>query len=143
MSELGRGGPDRLSVEPRRRRLCVFMPPQAVEDYLELIAAAEARPAPSACRSISSYAPPMTLGSTWCASLPIGRDRGQHPSGHSWDDCVAITETVYEEATAEPPPADKFMIDGATPAPAAATMWWSAGDHASTVRFCADDLLAA
>jgi hypothetical protein len=34
-----------------------------------------------------------------------------HPA-HSWDDCVATTEAIYEEARACRLGADKFMIDG-------------------------------
>jgi uncharacterized protein (DUF2126 family) len=55
-----------LSVEPRDGRLCVFMPPvERVEDYLDLLAAAEAAAARSACPSTSRATPrPTTRAST-------------------------------------------------------------------------------
>jgi uncharacterized protein (DUF2126 family) len=54
----------------------------------------------------------------------------------SWEECKAITEGVYEEARQTRLGADKFMIDGATPAPAAAITWWSAAQLRSTARSC-------
>ncbi len=104
-----------LSVEPRDGRLCVFMPPvERIEDYLELIAAAE-----SAARKlglpvhIEGYAPPHDprMNVIRVAPDPGVIEVNIHPAA-TWDDCVATTEAVYDEARNIRLGADKFMIDG-------------------------------
>jgi uncharacterized protein (DUF2126 family) len=104
-----------ISVEPRDGRLCVFMPPvTTVEDYLDLLRAAET----AATRlglpvHIEGYAPPHDprLNVIRVAPDPGVIEVNIHPA-HSWDDCVATTEAIYDEARQTRLGADKFMIDG-------------------------------
>lgn len=104
-----------LSVEPRDGRLCVFMPPvESVEDYLDLIAAAEAAATKLGLPiHIEGYAPPPDprLNVIRVAPDPGVIEVNIHPAT-SWDDCVAITSGVYEDARTSRLGADKFMIDG-------------------------------
>ena len=104
-----------MSVEPRDGRLCVFMPPvETIEDYLELIAAAEtaARDLGLAVH-IEGYPPPPDprMNVIRVAPDPGVIEVNIHPAA-SWQDCVAITEGVYEDARQSRLGADKFMIDG-------------------------------
>jgi uncharacterized protein (DUF2126 family)/transglutaminase-like putative cysteine protease len=104
-----------LAVEPRDGRLCVFMPPvERVEDYLDLLEAAE-----DAARAIGlpihveGYAPPHDprLNVIRVAPDPGVIEVNVHPA-HDWPDAVAITTAIYEEARLTRLSADKFMIDG-------------------------------
>jgi uncharacterized protein (DUF2126 family)/transglutaminase-like putative cysteine protease len=104
-----------LSVEPRDGRLCVFMPPVvSLEDYLDLLAAAEAAALRLGLKvHVEGYAPPQDprLNVIRVAPDPGVIEVNVHPA-QSWEDCVAITTAVYEEARASRLGADKFMIDG-------------------------------
>lgn len=104
-----------LTVEVRDGRLCAFLPPVAsLEDYLELVAATEA-----AARQIGKpvhvegYPPPHDprLNVIRVAPDPGVIEVNIHPASN-WDDCVATTTAIYDEARQSRLGADKFMIDG-------------------------------
>ncbi len=104
-----------ISVEPRDGRLCVFMPPvEEVEDYLDLLRAAEAAATALGLPvHIEGYAPPHDprLNVIRVAPDPGVVEVNVHPAA-SWQDCVDITTAVYAEARQCRLGADKFMIDG-------------------------------
>ena len=104
-----------MSVEARDGRLSVFMPPvERVEDYLELVSAAEAAAeALGLAVHIEGYAPPHDerINVIRVAPDPGVIEVNIHPASN-WQDCVDITSAVYEEARQCRLGADKFMIDG-------------------------------
>ncbi|MBD8556361.1 transglutaminase family protein [Rhizobium sp. CFBP 8762] len=104
-----------ISVEPRDGRLTVFMPPvERIEDYLELIAAAEAAAAKHGLTvHIEGYSPPQDerINVIRVAPDPGVIEVNIHPASN-WQECVDITTAVYEEARQTRLGADKFMIDG-------------------------------
>ena len=104
-----------LSVEPKNGRLCVFMPPVAtLEEYLDLLHAVEAAALRLNLRvHVEGYAPPHDprLNVIRVAPDPGVIEVNIHPAS-DWDDCVAITQGVYEDARQSRLGAEKFMIDG-------------------------------
>jgi uncharacterized protein (DUF2126 family)/transglutaminase-like putative cysteine protease len=104
-----------IAVEPRDGRLCVFMPPvERLEEYLDLVRAAEAAAhALNVPVHIEGYAPPVDprLNVIRVAPDPGVIEVNIHPATR-WEECVAITQGVYEEARLSRLGADKFMLDG-------------------------------
>ena len=104
-----------LCLEPRHGCLHVFMPPvQQVEDYLALVTSIENTAA--ACRLpvlFEGYPPPVDA----CIyALAVTPDPGVievnvHPAT-SWDQLIAITTTLYDEARLCRLATEKFMVDG-------------------------------
>ncbi|KJF69679.1 transglutaminase family protein [Rhizobium nepotum] len=115
LGEIGGAVRTAMSVEPRDGRLCVFMPPvERIEDYLELIAAAEAAATDLGLPvHIEGYGPPHDerINVIRVAPDPGVIEVNIHPAA-SWKDCVDITTAVYDEARQTRLGADKFMIDG-------------------------------
>jgi uncharacterized protein (DUF2126 family) len=91
------------------------MPPvERVEDYLDLLAAAEdAAEELGLPVHIEGYAPPHDprLNVIRIAPDPGVLEINVHPA-HDWEEAKAITTAVYEEARLTRLGADKFMIDG-------------------------------
>ncbi|MEM9317435.1 MAG: transglutaminase family protein [Pseudomonadota bacterium] len=104
-----------LAAEPRDGRLCLFMPPvERLEDYLELLAAAEDTAANMGLAlHIEGYPPPSDprINAIKVAPDPGVIEVNVHPAA-SWSELKAITDGIYAEARDSRLSADKFMIDG-------------------------------
>ena len=104
-----------LCVQMREGHLYVFMPPlPRLEDYVALLAAVEtAAVAVATPVAIEGYTPPRDPR---VKVLNITPDPGVievniHPAS-SWDELIATTQTLYEEARQSRLGTEKFMLDG-------------------------------
>ncbi|WP_101756795.1 DUF2126 domain-containing protein [Oceanicoccus sp. KOV_DT_Chl] len=104
-----------MCVEVRDGRLHIFMPPlEYLEDYVALVAAIEATAASlKVAVIIEGYEPPRDPR---MQKLLVTPDPGVievnvHPS-NNWDELVATTTSLYEEARLSRLSTEKFMLDG-------------------------------
>jgi uncharacterized protein (DUF2126 family)/transglutaminase-like putative cysteine protease len=104
-----------LCVEPRGGVLHIFMPPiETVEGYLALCAAIESTALDLGTTiRLEGYLPPADprLGRFQITPDPGVIEVNIQPA-NSWDELVANTTTLYQEARAAGLRAEKFMLDG-------------------------------
>ena len=104
-----------LAIEPREGKLCVFMPPLAdAEDYAALVSAIEEAARKSELPvHIEGYTPPHDprLNVIKVTPDPGVIEVNVQPAA-SWDEAVAITTALYEEAHLSRLGTEKFMLDG-------------------------------
>ncbi|MES1197186.1 MAG: transglutaminase family protein [Pseudomonadota bacterium] len=104
-----------LVIEARDGVVHLFMPPvEAIEDYLELLAAIEeAAHAAKVAVRVEGYEPPSDPRVTVMKVTPDpGVIEVNIQPARSWRECVDNTRALYEEARQSRLGADKFMIDG-------------------------------
>ncbi|MGE0702082.1 MAG: transglutaminase family protein, partial [Hyphomicrobiaceae bacterium] len=104
-----------MTVEPRDGRVCVFMPPLAdAEDYAALVSAVEEAARQSGLPvHVEGYTPPHDprLNVIKVTPDPGVIEVNVQPAA-SWDEAVAITTSLYEEAHYARLGTEKFMLDG-------------------------------
>jgi uncharacterized protein (DUF2126 family) len=104
-----------LCVEAREGRLFVFMPPvDSTEAYLNLISAVEQTAAALQLPVVIEGSPPPKdhrLNLLKITPDPGVVEVNLHPA-HTWDELVANTTTLYEEARSSRLGTEKFMMDG-------------------------------
>jgi uncharacterized protein (DUF2126 family) len=104
-----------MCTEARGGVLHVFMPPvETLDDYLELVAAVEATAADLGIRvTLEGYPPPhdARLKHFLLTPDPGVIEVNVQASG-GWDELVATTETLYDEAHQSRLTTEKFMLDG-------------------------------
>jgi uncharacterized protein (DUF2126 family) len=104
-----------ICFEPRDGKLCVFLPPIAeLEDYLELVAAIEDTAAQLELKvALEGYSPPRDPRLQQFSVTPDpGVIEVNIQPAASWDELVANTTALYEEARQTRLGTEKFMIDG-------------------------------
>ena len=104
-----------LCVEPRDGRIHVFMPPlHVLEDYLDLVAAIEDTAATLSLPVVlEGYPPPddPRLNKISVTPDPGVLEVNVHPA-HDWDELVATTNGVYEDARQSSLSTERFDRDG-------------------------------
>ena len=104
-----------LCVEPREGRLFVFMPPvDSTEDYLDLMRAVEQTAATLELPVVIEGSPPPKdhrLNLLKVTPDPGVIEVNLHPAS-TWDELVANTTVLYEEARQSRLGTEKFMMDG-------------------------------
>ncbi|MEQ8733995.1 MAG: transglutaminase family protein [Rhodospirillaceae bacterium] len=119
-SQVGKAGGNRfvraaMTIEPRDGRLTIFMPPvESLDDYLDLVAAVEDCSAEMDVPfHLAGYTPPKDprLNEIKVTPDPGVLEVNIQPAS-SWDEMVAITTTIYDEARQLKLGTEKFMLDG-------------------------------
>ncbi|MGB0671566.1 MAG: DUF2126 domain-containing protein, partial [Rhodospirillales bacterium] len=113
----GSGGVVRaaMTIEPRDSRICVFMPPTVtLEDYLELLVAAEDSAAELGLPlHIEGYEPPHDPRINVVKVTPDpGVIEVNIKPAESWEEMVETTLGLYEDAHYSRLGTEKFMLDG-------------------------------
>ncbi len=104
-----------LAIEPRDGRICVFMPPLPdAEDYAALVAALEETARETSLPvHIEGYQPPFDPRPNVIKVTPDpGVIEVNIQPATSWDEAVAITTGLYEDAHFSRLSTEKFMLDG-------------------------------